>query len=128
MDSQTIVTKWLADFAYSVSTRDLDAHMELVSEKVAVLGLPNAEKIDYAGWMRRRRNEFNKKLLQRLTHSQPTVINSRSAFITFRVQEMLKDQKKNSIEVDKEITLHHEEDGKWRVIREQIFGVAAQPA
>lgn len=126
MESKTIIKQWLNELAYSAATWDLDAHMALVSEKVVVLGIPGIDKIDYQGWHKRRRNEFNKKLLHSLIHREPTVLSERPQFITFSVQELMRDHNKKCFELDKEITLHQEADGKWRVVREQILKIKAK--
>ena len=126
MESNTIIKQWLNELAYSAATWDLDAHMALVSEKVVVLGIPGVDRIDYQGWLKRRRNEFKKKLLHSLIHREPTILSERPQFITFSVQELMKDHTKKCIEVDKEVTLHKEPDGKWRVVREQVLKVKAK--
>ena len=126
MESTKIIKKWLDDLAYSAATWDLDAHMALVSRNVVVLGIPGVDMVDYLGWKKRRRNEFNKKLLHSLAHRNPQVLSERPKFITFGVQELMKDHSKQSIEIDKEITLHQEEDGRWRVIREIILSINAK--
>ena len=123
MESSSIINKWLSDLAYSAATWDLDAHMALVSRKVIVTGIPGIEKIDYNGWKVRRRNEFKKKLLHSLNHRGIQLRNERSNFITFSVQEQMRDHAKKCIELEKEITLHQEEDGQWRVVREQILNI-----
>jgi hypothetical protein len=37
----------------------------------------------------------------------------------------MKDHVKPCIKVEKEITLHQEQDGKWRVVREQVLRINA---
>jgi hypothetical protein len=97
--------------------------MALVSEKVVVLGIPGVDRIDYQGWMKRRRNEFNKKLLHSLVYRDPRVLSERPQFITFSVQEVMRDHEKKCIELEKEVTLHQEQDEQWRVVREQILNI-----
>lgn len=126
IESHAIVQQWLDDLAYSAATWNLDAHMELVSKNVVVFGVPGIEKIDYLGWEKRRRNEFNNKLLYSLNHQNPQVLSERPGLITFSVQELMRDRSKQSIELAKEVTLHQEEDGKWRVIRELILEINAK--
>lgn len=125
MESSTVIQQWLSDLAYSAATWDLDAHMALVSENVVVLGIPGIERIDYQGWRKRRRNEFKKKLLHSLHHREPTILSEQPNFITFSVLEQMRDHAKKCIEVNKEVTLHQEQDGKWRVVREQILNINA---
>ena len=125
MESTAIINKWLSDLAYSAATWDLDAHMALVSEKVIVTGIPGIEKIDYQGWEVRRRNEFKKKWLHSLSHRNTQLLNEHPEFITFSVQEQMRDHAKKCIELKKEITLHQEQDGQWRVVREHILDINA---
>jgi hypothetical protein len=123
MESNVIIKQWLNDLAFSAATWNLDAHMALVSEKVVVLGIPGVDRIDYQGWMKRRRNEFNKKLLHSLVYRDPRVLSERPQFITFSVQEVMRDHEKKCIELEKEVTLHQEQDEQWRVVREQILNI-----
>ena len=125
MESNKIITQWLNDLAYSAATWDLDAHMALVSRKVVVTGIPGIDTIDYNGWKTRRRNEFKKKLLHSLNHRKATVLSERPDFITFSVFEQMRDHLKKCIEIEKEVTLHQEQDGKWRVVRELILKIDA---
>ena len=126
MESNAIIKDWLNEIAFSAATWDLDAHMALVSEKVVVLGIPGVERIDYKGWKKRRHNEFKKKLLHSLLYREPKVLSARPQFITFSVQEVMKDHVKQCIEITKEVTLHQEQDGQWRVVREQILNIEAK--
>lgn len=128
MESNTIINQWLNDLAFSAATWDINAHMELISENVVVLGIPGVDRIDYQGWMKRRSNEFKKKLLHSLIYREPKMVSERPQFITFSVQELMKDHAKQCIEISKEVTLHQEQDGKWRVVREQILNIDAKKA
>ncbi len=127
-ESNSIIKQWLNDLAFSAATWNLEAHMDLVSEKVQVLGVPNRKKIDYHGWKKRRHNEFNKKLLRSLTYRDAKLLNEGPESISFSVLETMKDHSMKSIEVKKEITLHQELDGKWRVVREQIINIKVRAA
>jgi len=126
MESNRIIKQWLNDLAYSAATWDLEAHMALVSREVVVLGIPGVDRIDYHGWHKRRSNEFRKKLLHSLLYREPRILSERPQFITFSVQEVMRDHAKKCIEVNKEVTLHQEQDGKWRVVREQVLKIGAK--
>ncbi len=126
MESNKIVTQWLNDLAYSAATWDLDAHMALVSKKVVVTGIPGIEKIDYSGWKIRRHNEFKKKLLHSLSHRKAEVLDERKDFIRFGVFEQMRNHENKCIELQKEVILHLEPDGKWRIVREHIHKVEAK--
>ena len=121
--SNAIIKQWLDDLAFSAATWDLEAHMALISTRVEVIGIPGVAKIDYQGWKRRRNNEFKKKLLHSLHYRKPVIVSEGSQSITFSVLEVMKDHTKQCIELEKIVTLHREEDQRWRVVHEQIINI-----
>ena len=125
MENIKIATEWLNNLAYTVATRDLEAHMRLVSKKVVVLGIGN-KVIDYKGWMKRRRIEFEKRLLQRIRYSAPRIVDSNPNSITFYVTENIKSSDGKIFEVDKEMTLKQAMEGNWQLVTERIDNVIAR--
>lgn len=118
--AQEIAQNWLGQLTYSAATCDLDAHMALVSRNVKVLGIPGGKVIDYAGWKKRRHNEFRKKLLRSLSYQLIKVLQYEIKTLRFTVIETMKSTQGQIIIVDKVIKLLREEDGKWRVVQESI--------
>jgi len=115
-----IVQQWLNRFSFSAATWNLDDHMALISHDVQVHGLPGVGVVDYAGFKKRRHNEFHKKLLLSITHKDLALIESNGEHITFAVKETLKSTRGEGFVLDKEIRLRLEKDGKWRAVQEQI--------
>ncbi|HKK04448.1 MAG TPA: hypothetical protein VKA50_01195 [Gammaproteobacteria bacterium] len=114
------VKHWLDRIMHSVATRDLDGHMALVSKKVQVYGVPGNEVIDYRGWERRRRNEFNKGLLMRISYGEPQVKIMGLKRISFNIEEKLHAHNGHQVVVNKDIVLEREDDDQWRVVEEQV--------
>jgi hypothetical protein len=114
-EAEVIVLAWLDELSKTVAEHDLPAHMQLVSRHVQVAGIPNAGTIDYDGWKLRRFNEFNGKLLQKLSYQFRAIINTKDEQIIFNVQETMKGNNGNSIVADKDVILRKEKDGRWRV-------------
>lgn len=125
MEATEIATEWLNDLTYTIATRDLNAHMRLVSKKVMVMGI-GSKVIDYRGWMKRRRIEFEKQLLQRIKYSMPRIIDSDDNRITFSVTENIKASDGQVFELDKEVTLKQRRDGSWRVVLERINSINSE--
>jgi len=119
-ESLNIAQQWLNRFSFSAATWNLDEHMALISQEVEVHGLPAAGIVDYAGFKRRRHNEFQKKLLQSITHKGLQLLDSNTEHITFSVKETLKSTRGESFMLDKEIRLRRENDGIWRAVHEII--------
>lgn len=120
IDDRATVRLWLDKITHSVATRDLDAHMGLVSRKVQVYGVPNNDVIDYAGWERRRRNEFSKGLLTRLSYSEPQMKVIGLRRIIFAIDEKMYGHDGRQVMITKDIVLEREDDEQWRVVEEQI--------
>ena len=71
--SQELIRNWLNQLSDSVQQLDLDAHMALVSKNVQVYGLPSKNVVNYKGWKKRRRNEFERNLLASLNFSNMNI-------------------------------------------------------
>lgn len=126
MDAESIVNYWLAEYAYTASTRNLEAHMALVSKNVMVVGLPNGKVVDYDGWYKRRYNEFTRKLLHNLTYKNMNVSESSPTQITFNVNEFMRSTQGEVIKVNKDITIHKKADQVWCVVMEHIHDIKMQ--
>lgn len=114
-EAEIIVRTWLKALSQTAAARDLPAHMQLVSRQVKVVGIPKAGSIDYDGWKLRRFNEFNGNLLLNLGYQLRAVINTKDDQIIFSVQETMMPSKGRSVVANKDVVLHREEDGDWRV-------------
>jgi len=112
---ESIVQDWLGALAYSADTHDLEAHMRLVSRQVKVTGLSHLQHIDYDGWLERRRNEFESNLLRSLSYRLRKIIKYKEGQIVFAVRETMKASNGKAVIADKDVLLHKEEDGCWRV-------------
>lgn len=120
IDDRATVRLWLDKIAHSVATRDLDAHMGLVSRKVQVYGVPGNDVIDYRGWEVRRRNEFSKGLLMRLAYGEPQMKVAGLRRIIFAIEEKMYAHDGRQILINKDIVLECEDDEQWRVVEETI--------
>lgn len=122
-DADTIVHRWLAELALTTASRDLEAHMALVSARVQVHGLHRAGLIDFEGWRARRRTEFRDGLVHGMTHKDVEVITSEPGHIVFNVTETLKGTRGEVIVIGKQVVLKEEEKEHWRVVLEQIDSI-----
>ncbi len=120
MESLRIAQKWLNRYSFSAATWNLDDHMALISREIQLHGMPNTGIIDYAGFQRRRHNEFSRKMLLSITHKGLELVESGAEQITFAVKETLKSTRGESFVLDKEVRLRCESDGQWRAVLETI--------
>ncbi|VAX11228.1 hypothetical protein MNBD_GAMMA25-1684 [hydrothermal vent metagenome] len=117
---QTIVGNWLKQLTRSVKTRDLDAHMRLVSERVQIYGLPGGQIIGYAQWKKRRYTEFSQAQLLALDYRLLNLKTITARRLGFHVEEIMQACNGMCIYIDKDIILEREQDEQWRVVEENI--------
>ena len=122
-DPEDIVEQWLAELELTTASRDLEAHMALVSREVQVHGLRRAGVIDFEGWRKRRRNEFRNGLILCLKHKNVQLIAAEPGNIVFTVTETLKGTRGEVIVIDKQVVLKQEENEYWRVTLEHISNI-----
>jgi hypothetical protein len=115
-----IIHQWLEEMKQSVETQDLERHMQLVSERVQVYGLPKKEVVDYQQWRQRRRNEFDNGRLIAMQHGPIKVKTLGLVRIAFNLDQTLIANDGLVYIVNKDVMLEKEDDGVWRVIEETI--------
>ncbi|HEB55962.1 MAG TPA: hypothetical protein ENI98_06605 [Gammaproteobacteria bacterium] len=118
--SQTIIGNWLEQLTRSVETRDLAAHMALVSQRVQVYGLPGGQIVDYSQWQKRRYTEFSQAQLLALSYQLLNIKTITSRRLGFHVEETMQACNGMCIFIDKDIILEREADDHWRVVEERI--------
>ncbi len=120
--SQELILNWLNQLSESVKNRDIDSHMALVSRNVQVYGLPNQDDpVDYNGWLQRRRSEFSRNILDKLSYAKLKIKTITLRRVGFDVQETMQATDGKLITIEKNILLEQEDDQQWRVVEETIY-------
>lgn len=117
---QTIIGNWLKQLTRSVETRDLTAHMQLISEQVKVYGLPGGQIVDYSQWKKRRHTEFSQAQLLALGYRLINIKTIALLRLVFHVEETMQACNGMCVFIDKDIILELEADDHWRVVEERI--------
>jgi len=118
--SQELILNWLNELSETVKERDLERHMALVSKKVQVYGLPSEKIVDYRGWLRRRKSEFNRKILIGIEYTDLNIKTITLRRLGFNIVETMHAHNGKRIIIQKEIMLELEDNDKWRVVEETI--------
>lgn len=123
-----VAEEWLKTFAYTVATNDVNAHLEMMSRRLQVVGLSVQGFLEYREWANKRRNDMNSRRLLRITYKNIEVkhVTSDKRF-RIHVEETIKSTVGESFVIDKEIELELEKDGKWREVEELIRNVRLTP-
>lgn len=117
-----IAEKWLADSARTASARDYDAHMNLISKKVSLTGVPGFEVIDYDAWAAQCKHEFENNLIRSVRYDGLRMVAETPKRIMFRTFETVEASDGTVNAQGIEVLIEEEEDGQWRLMQERILG------
>ncbi|PKM42317.1 MAG: hypothetical protein CVV05_18980 [Gammaproteobacteria bacterium HGW-Gammaproteobacteria-1] len=124
---QLIAEQWLKAYAYTVATNDVDAHLAMVSQRLQVVGISRDGFLEYREWAKRRRNDMQKRRLLRITYRNLVMGTCSRERMHFTVEETIKSTQGETYELNKEVVLNLEPDGKWRVVEEHVHNVRLLP-
>ncbi len=119
IDLQT-VQAWCLDMSQSIKQRDLDEHMQLVSKKINVYGMPSKGVIDYKEWRARRKYEFKNESLIALNHQDIKLVGSTAKRLRFTANVTMLGKDGKMVIINKNVTLELEDDDAWRVVEENV--------
>ena len=104
----------------SVQSRDIEQHMQHVSQKISVYGMPSKAVIGYKEWKARRHHELKNQELIALNYQGIRIISCSAKRITFNTNETMVGKDGKMVILDKNIIIEHEADGNWRVVEENV--------
>ena len=113
--------EFLNQMALTANALDFDAHMNLISKEVRVLGVPGFDVIGYDDWHRQCKQEFSDKLLKQVSYQGLDVLDETPGRVTFKSIETVggTDGTNNTSVI--EFIIQKEEDGQWRVVQEHVL-------
>jgi hypothetical protein len=118
--AEQTVRSWFMSMSGTVRSRDIEQHMQHVSKKISVFGMPSKPVISYKEWKSRRHNEFKREELIALNYQGIRIISCSNKRINFNTNETMVGKDGKMVILDKNIIIEHEEDGAWRVVEENV--------
>lgn len=119
--SNDIVNTFLRTMADTATNRDLDAHMDLISQKVQLFGVPGFEVIGYDDWHAQCQHEFSQGLIKKVSYQGLKIITPMEKRIMFKTIETVEATDGTCNIMGIEVILENEKDGKWRISQERIL-------
>lgn len=119
-EESKIIYQWQEVMAQTIADRDLSNHMELISKKVEVFGNPSKEHINYTGWYKRRKNEFEKQTVICISYANTRIKTITQRRIIFNVNESIVGTDGRIITLNQDIILEREDDDQWRLVEQTI--------
>ena len=121
MKESAVAREWLAASAHTANAKDYAAHMDLISRKVQVFGVPGIEVIGYDDWAKQCRHEFETGVLKNVSYDGMKVQVMTPGRVMFKTVETVEANDGTVQAHGVEIILEKETDGKWRVVQERIL-------
>ncbi|MDH3703098.1 MAG: nuclear transport factor 2 family protein [Alphaproteobacteria bacterium] len=112
---------FLSRFAQTAIAGDHAAHMNMISKKVRLYGMPGFEAINYEDWSQQCAHEFAQGLMKSISYLGLEMKMETDTLICVETHETIeaKDGTVNSHAL--EIFIEREDDGEWRLVQERIL-------
>lgn len=119
--SELIAKQWLSESADTANNKQFQAHMNLISDRISLRGLPGYENINYEAWYKQCEDEFSNNILKSVRYDGLKMLTESDSRITFMSFETVEahDGKINRHGI--EVLLEKEGDGVWRLVQERIL-------
>lgn len=121
MMSEEIAKQWLTDASASATNKNYETHMDLISKKVSLQGIPGFENISYDEWAKQCRHEFENNVLKSVRYDGFKMIVDTPNRIMFKTFETVEGTDGTINGQGIEVLIKKEDDGKWRLVQERIL-------
>lgn len=118
---ENIAKNWLTEVEQTVAAKEYDAHMDLISKKVNLFGVPGFDVINYDAWSQQCKFEFEEGLIQSVTYDGLKILATTQTKIMFKTFEIVKGTDGTINQQGIEVLLEKEDDDKWRLVQERIL-------
>lgn len=119
--SEAIAQQWLQNATNTAADKNHIAHMNLISKKVSLQGVPGYENIGYEDWAAQTRHEFENNILKSVSYRGFKLLKATNTHIMFKTFETVQANDNTSNAQGIEILLEKEDDGQWRLVQERIL-------
>lgn len=116
-----IAAEWLQNFARTANEHDFAAHMNLISRKVQLFGVPGFDVIGYDDWSRQCEHEFAERVLQRVAYEGLDVVTMTPLKIMFKTFERVEANDGTVNASGVEMLIQKELDDTWRLVQERVL-------
>jgi len=119
--SEEIAQQWLQKIINTAADKDHTAHMNLISKKVSLKGVPGYENIGYKDWTAQTKHEFENNILKSISYKGFKLVIATDTHIMFKTFETVLANDGGSNAQGIEILIEKEDDGEWRLVQERIL-------
>lgn len=116
-EAEQIAKSWLNSVIDTVTNKDLNTHLNLISRKVNLTGVSGFESIGYDDWANQCKHEFENNLIKKISYTGFKLRVNTDSSIMFKTYETV-EASDNSINAQGiEVLIEKEDDNQWRVVQ-----------
>ncbi len=115
-----IAQNWMSKIMQTAADKQFDAHMNLISSKVNITGIPDFDNIGYADWANQCEHEFKNNIIKSIHYQGFKLQAHTESRIMFKTYESVESTDGAISAQGIEVLLENEE-GTWRVVQERIL-------
>ena len=119
-DAIQVAKNWMSKIVNTATNRQYDEHMDLISKKVNITGIPDFENIGYEDWANQCKHEFENNIIKSITYQGLKLQAHTDSRIMFKTYESV-EATDGSINAQGIEVLLENEEGTWRVTQERIL-------
>lgn len=119
--SHSTAQTWLDECARTANALDHQQHMNLISQRISLTGVPGFDEIGYDDWSAQCKHEFDNKLLKKVGYNGLKIVVDTPKRIMFRTFETVEGVDGTVNAQGVEMLIEQEEDGQWRLIQERVL-------
>lgn len=119
-ESIQVAKNWMSKIAETAANRQFDEHMDLISKKVNITGIPDFENIGYSDWAKQCKHEFENNIIKNISYQGLKLQAFTESRIMFKTYEAVEANDGTISAQGIEVLLENEQD-TWRVVQERIL-------
>lgn len=119
--SPMFVKQWLERYAHTTNNRELDDHLDLISEQINLLDEPRNTTMDYSHWVEQCREWFETETGRQVSYQEMRIKAMSPARVMFIATETIRDRRGPACHKGLEFIIQREEDGKWRAVQQRVL-------
>jgi len=120
--SESIVKTWLGNIAKTANEGDHKSHMDLISEKINLVGVPGFENIGFEEWSNQCQHDFDDNLIAEIQYQGLKIRAKTEERIMFITHETILTNDGSQNQQGIECLLEKEDDGQWRLVQQRVLG------
>lgn len=119
--SEAIIKAWLNNVINTVAARDHQAHMDLISSRVSLTGVPGFENIGFNEWSEQCKHDFSDGIITNIRYQDLKIRAATEQRIMFITRETITTNDNETATQGIECLLEKEQDGQWRLVQQRVL-------